>query len=225
MTDATAADVANTARMLASAGLVEGFGHVSARSGDGFLITSTRPLVTAEESAVIVVDGGKVTGGPADELPLETPLHSAIYDARDDVSAICRGHPPSVVVWGTSEEPLPLHHGLGAMTGLEVPLHGNVGLVKSPDDATAAAEALAGHAALLMLGNGCLAVGSDLLEAATRLWFLEERATVALAISKADLRPARIGAEEWGSRHGDSAAEMARAKVWFEAHFGAEGSR
>ena len=38
-----AAAVARASRLLAAAGLVGAFGHVSARSGDGFVITSTDP--------------------------------------------------------------------------------------------------------------------------------------------------------------------------------------
>ena len=42
------AEVASTARMLSVAGLVEAFGHVSARlEGGGFLITPTLPMLSA----------------------------------------------------------------------------------------------------------------------------------------------------------------------------------
>ena len=94
-------EVAATARMLAAAGLVEAFGHVSARlSGEGFLITPTLPLLDAVAGTVITVDGADaVVDDPAGAAPLETPLHAAIYRARPDVAAICRGHGPAMVAW------------------------------------------------------------------------------------------------------------------------------
>ena len=217
MTPAPAArrrDVASTARMLVAAGLVEAFGHVSARTPSGFLITSTRPMSEATAEDVISVESGVPVSGPVDELPLETPMHDAIYRARPDVHAICRGHPPQTVVWGIVPERLPLLHGLGGVAGAVVQVHSEIELVKSPEEGAAVADTLGEDYSVLLQANGCLSVGSDLLEAATRLWFLEERARVAV-----QARSARIGAtghrrKEWKQRLGDSGAELVRAKQW-----------
>ena len=55
---ATATEVASVARLVAAAGLAEGFGHVSARlPGGGFAITSTAPLGFADEGSVIALSG------------------------------------------------------------------------------------------------------------------------------------------------------------------------
>lgn len=213
-------DVAATARMLASAGLVEAFGHVSARTERGFLITSTRPMSGCTAEDVIAVDAGVPVGGPVDRLPLEAPMHDAIYRARPGVAAICRGHPPFAVVWGTTNERLPLRHGLGGMAGAVVRVHPEIELVKCGDHADRVAETLGDDFSLLLAANGALSVGSDLLEAATRLWFLEERARVVV-----QARSARIGMESrserpWKLRMEDSGAELVRAKRWMLRTFG-----
>ena len=235
-------DVAATARMLAAAGLVEAFGHVSARlSGGGFLITPTSPLLDAVADTVITVDDADaVVDNPAHAAPLEIPLHAAIYRARPDVAAICRGHGAAMVAWGvTVEDPplrhglgaiagvhrrsvsrsvtsLPLRHGLGAIAGVTIPVHPDVDLIASAEAGARAAATLGPHHGALLRANGGFAVGADLLEAATRLWFLEERARVALAAAPS------TGAEiDWGHRLTHTGVELRRAKAWFAARFAA----
>ncbi len=211
--------VAFTARMLAATGLVEAFGHVSARTPDGFLITSTRPLFEAAEEDVIAVEGGTPVAGPVNYVPLETPMHAAIYQARPDVGAICRGHPPYAVTWGVSTEPLPLLHGLGGMAGRVVPSHPDIELIKTPGAGQAVAETLGDHASVLLAANGCLAVGEDLSEAAARLWYLEERARVAVQVRMAGLATAPVRSYTWDRRLQDSVPEMVRAKQWMHHSF------
>jgi HCOMODA/2-hydroxy-3-carboxy-muconic semialdehyde decarboxylase len=211
-------EVARGARMLARAGLAHAFGHVSVRTADGGLaISSTRPLFAMGPEDVIVLDaGGEVVTGPAEEAPLETPLHRAIYEARADVAAIARGHPPHAVRWGVGTRELPLLHGLGALAGRRVPVHPAVELVSSPAAAAAAAETLGDASAMLLRANGALAVGTSLDEAAARLWFLEDRARVALGSMNAG---ASVPDEVWDRRERDVGAELRRAVAWFRARF------
>ena len=214
------AEVAATARMLAAAGLVEAFGHVSARlDTGGFLITPTLPMLDAVGGTVITVDGtGTVVDNPANAAPLETPLHAAVYRARADVAAICRGHGPAMVAWGVSVEDLPLRHGLGAIAGVTIPVHPDFDLIASAESGDRAVATLGSHHGALLRANGGFAVGADLLEAATRLWFMEERARVVLAAA-----PSAGSDIEWGHRLTHTGAELRRAKAWFAARFGAAG--
>jgi len=211
--------VASTARMLASAGLVEAFGHVSARTPTGFLITSTSPLFEATADDVIGVESGVPASGPTGAAPLEMPMHAAIYDARPDVAAICRGHPPYVVTWGVADEPLPLLHGLGGMAGRTVRTHPDIELVKTAESGESVARTLAEDSCVLLAANGCLAVGADLLEAATRLWYLEERARVVVQVRNAGLTPATVREYTWARRLLDSSPELVRAREWMRRTF------
>lgn len=171
------ADVAAAARVVSGAGLVEGFGHVSARSGDGFLITATRPLGSAGPDDIHRMDAdGRPPAGAAD-VPLEAPMHAAIYAARPDVGAVCRTHSPAAVVAGSRGEIPPLVHGLGGLAG-EVRLCGRTDLVTDLQTGGEIAAALGDAQCLLIRGNGALAVGQDLAEAVVRSRYLEERCLV-----------------------------------------------
>ncbi|MDX6739628.1 class II aldolase/adducin family protein [Actinocorallia sp. A-T 12471] len=218
MTAAIRAEVAAAAQAAARAGLVEAFGHVSARLPDGgAAITATLPMDTARAEDVIVLDAaGRAIAGAVGDVPLEIWLHLAIYAARPDVGAICRGHPPAAVRWGTGDAELPALHGLGLMAGRRVPVHDSVALVSTPERGAAAARALGSEASLLLRGNGALAVGADPLEAATRLYALEDRARVALSPGPAS-RP--VPAPDWDARLTDSPIELTRARRWFTHHY------
>jgi HCOMODA/2-hydroxy-3-carboxy-muconic semialdehyde decarboxylase len=209
-------EVAFAARLLASAGLVEGFGHVSVRGADDFLITSTDPLRDAGPDRVHAIAADGAPGRAAQTAPLEVPLHAAIYAARPDVGAICRTHSPAMVALGARCETPPLLHGLGGLAG-EVRLHPATDLVASPEAGAAAAAALGAADCLILRANGGLATGSDLGGACVRAYFLEERCRVALAagpsadeLSDADLR----ARSRW------FAPEAARAWKWLQWRFG-----
>lgn len=207
--------------MLSAAGLVEAFGHVSARTPDGgLLITPTTPLRWVNPAEVVELDADGSVVGPLDApVPLEAPLHAAIYRARPDVSAICRGHGTAIATWATGTAELPLLHGLGALCGSTVPVHPERTLVSTAAAGDRAAASLAGNQALLLLANGGLAVGEDLLTAATRLWFLEERSRIALA-APPGAGPSESEPNPWSERLADTLVELARARAWFEAAFG-----
>jgi len=206
--------VTRTAQMMARAGLAEAFGHVSMRWNDGFAITSTLPFTAADPADVVIVSDPIDPPSGGDGAPLETPMHAAIYLARSDVGAICRGHPPAVVAWGVGTGDLPLLHGLGALAGERVSVHGDVDLVSTLDQGTAVAAALGSGHALILRTNGCFAVGATVLESITRLYFLQERARVAMEASS------RKGVADWGGRLRHTTAEMPRAMAWMEATFG-----
>ena len=168
----SATAVASTARLLARAGLVEGFGHVSAREGEGFLLTSTRPLGAAGTEDVHALDAEGAAAPGAEDVPLEAPLHACIYAGRADVGAICRTHSPAAVAWGARDTAPPLLHGLGALAG-EVRTCSRTDLVADRPAAEEATAALGAADCLVLRANGCLATGTDLAEAAVYAYFLE----------------------------------------------------
>ena len=204
--------IVTIARMMSDAGLAEAFGHVSIRWGGGFLITSTLPFSEARPSDVVhVPDPANPPSGGGDTR-LETPMHAAVYAARADIGAICRGHPPAVVQWGVGTEAIPLLHGLGALAGAHVRVHDDVHLISSLEQGTEVAQTLGDDSAVVLRANGCFAVGATPLEALTRLYFLEERTRIALNTTARDTA-------DWQRRMGDTAAELTRAMAWVEATF------
>lgn len=209
--------VVGTARMMLAAGLAGAFGHVSTRLDDGFAITSTLPFSAARPNDVVIVPDATNPPSGGGGTPLETPMHAALYLARPDIDAICRGHPPTVVAWGVGTDDLPLMHGLGALAGHIVRVSPEVDLVSTVAQGAAVAEILGDDHAVILRANGCLAVGATSLEALTRLYFLEERARVAME------SPPGREPSEWGGRFRHTVVEMRRAMAWIQETFGQAG--
>ena len=214
--DRLKAEVAATARMMAAARLVDAFGHASARlPGGGFLMTSTAPLLTTAADTILTVgDSGETIHAPAGK-PLEIVIHAGIYRARPNVGAVCRGHGAAMAAWGVRGEPVPLLHGMGGLAGEVVPVHQDLALITTLESGDRMAATLGDNRSMLLLANGGVAVGADLVEAATRLWYLEERCRVAV-----EAGPVERPEGAWSQRLSDSAPELVRAKAWFAARFG-----
>jgi len=217
----TATAVASVARLIARAGLVEAFGHVSAREGEEMVITSTAPLAVSAASSThrLPIAAGGSPGSNDETVPLEWPLHAAIYRAREDVGAICRIHPRAAVALGTRGLSPRLIHGLGGLAG-EIVLADSVQLVTAEPAADLLAAALGGANCALIRGNGALATGSGLEQAAVRAWFLEERCRIAL---QAGPEAIELSGSEAAQRRVWHEAEAARAWRWLEVEFAEPG--
>jgi len=214
-----AKQVAHAGRLIARAGLVEAFGHVSARRPQGgFLMTAATPLLQARAGDVIQLDiAGRVTGGEKALCPLEAPLHAAIYSACHDVGAICRTHSPAAVIWASRGEVPPLVHGLGGLSGV-VRFHHEPQLVSSIEAGRAAAGDLGAYDCLLLHANGAVCTAATLQEAVVRAWYLEERARVAEHATRA--RALTDSEAVLRARHYE--AESKRAWDWLALRFGEE---
>ncbi|MBB4663236.1 class II aldolase/adducin family protein [Conexibacter arvalis] len=209
-----AAAVAEAARVIAGAGLVEAFGHVSARVDGGFLLTSTAPLGTQTAPSIhrLADDGTVVAAGTSGAgVPLEAPLHAAIYAARPDVGAICRTHSAAAVAWGLRVAAPPLLHGLGGLAGEVTAWGGDSDLVVTAAQGAAVAAALGAADCLLVRANGNVATGATVEQATVRAWFLEERARVAL-----EAGPEASPLTDVQARARHYAAEEARAWRWLQ---------
>ena len=212
--------IALTARMLVRAGLIVGFGHVSARTKDGLFITNTQPLAYTVAKDILFYSFSSSAKIKKKNIPLETPMHAAIYNKRKNVKAICRGHGQYVSAWAVSSEELPLLHGLGAIAGEKVNNHNDINLITSSKSATNLAKTLGTDASLILGSNGCLATGGNLLEAAVRLYFLEERARIAILARNTGIKLRKISKKDWEKRISNTRAETLRAMKWFEKTFG-----
>lgn len=214
--------LAYAARLISRAGLVQAFGHISARLPDGgFMLTPTTPLLQARAQEMLKIDGaGTVLAGGEGRCPKEAPLHGEIYAARSDVGAICRTHSPAAVIWGSRGQVPPVVHGLGGLSG-EVALHRSPQLVTSEQAGSAAAVALGSADCMLLYANGAVCTAPRLEAAVVRAWFLEERSQIAE-------RGAGAGAldpDQMAERSGHYEAEQERAWEWLRARFGTEESQ
>jgi HCOMODA/2-hydroxy-3-carboxy-muconic semialdehyde decarboxylase len=209
--------VAYAARLIARAGLIEAFGHVSVRRPEGgFLLTPSTPLLTAKAKDVIHLDlAGRVMGGEKALCPPEAPLHAAIYSACHDVGAICRTHSPVATVWASRGEVPPLMHGLGGLSGV-VTFHHEPQLVTSMEAGRAAAGDLGAYDCLLLHANGAVCTAADLSGAVVRAWYLEERSRIAEHATRA--RALTDSEAVLRARHYE--AEARHAWEWLRLRFG-----
>src|SRR5258708_823059 len=103
-------DIVVGSRILADFGVLDGFGHVSARhptNPNHFLMSrSLAPaLVTADDIMEFDLDGNAVDARGR-SLFLERFIHSEIYRARPDVMSVVHSHSPGVIPFSVSRIPL-----------------------------------------------------------------------------------------------------------------------
>lgn len=198
-------DLILSARVLAAQGLVTAFGHVSVRDGTGrFLITPPKPLGTLLPNEPLQEVTLAEIGLPAG-VPGEAWIHRAIYEARPDVSAICRAQPRTVTALGVARVPIRALHGQGAFLGREVPVFDDARLIRSQEQGEAVAECLGGQPGIVLRGNGAVTVGSTVGEAVARMWVLEASADLNWKAADAGT-PQRLNEDEfsyWESVSGE----------------------
>ncbi|HEY2382149.1 MAG TPA: class II aldolase/adducin family protein [Terriglobia bacterium] len=176
-------------RILAQQGILDGFGHVSARHNRSvtryIMSRSLAPeLVTAADLIEFDLDGNAVDakGRP---LYSERFIHAEIYRARPEVRAIVHNHAPSLIPFGVTTVPLrPMYH-MAAFIGNGVPvfdIRKSFGmtdmLISDSKKGHALAEVLGDKAAVLMRGHGVAVVGSTIPIAVGRSIYLDVNAKI-----------------------------------------------
>jgi ribulose-5-phosphate 4-epimerase/fuculose-1-phosphate aldolase len=163
-------------RVLAAAGLVTAFGHVSSRVGaEELLITPPRPLgrlTTQRTWARLSVTATELPAG----CPKEAWIHLAIAERRPDVGAVCRAQPEVVTALVSGDVPVLALHGQGAFVGSPVAVFDDACLIRDRSRAQQLAEQLGSRSAIVLRGNGAVTVGKNVGEAVARMWVLEASA-------------------------------------------------
>jgi HCOMODA/2-hydroxy-3-carboxy-muconic semialdehyde decarboxylase len=178
-------DLVAANRVLATEGVLDGYGHVSVRHPDHpqryFLARSRAPeLVGAEDVLEFDLDSKPVDGDRGQRLYLERFIHGEVYRVRPDVQAVVHHHAPSVIPFSVSPVPLqPLYH-MSAFLGDGVPVFeirdcGGMTdmLVRTPELGRALAMVLGRHPAALMRGHGAVVTGPALPQVVGRSIYME----------------------------------------------------
>jgi HCOMODA/2-hydroxy-3-carboxy-muconic semialdehyde decarboxylase len=178
-------DLVAANRVLASEGVLDGYGHVSVRHPTNpqryFLARSRAPeLVGAEDVLEFDLDSKPIDGDRGQRLYLERFIHGEVYRSRPDVQAVVHHHSPSVIPFGVSGVPLrPLYH-MSAFLGEGVPVFeirdtGGMTdmLVRTPELGRALAVVLGRHPAALMRGHGAVVAGPGLSHVVGRSIYME----------------------------------------------------
>lgn len=182
-------DVVSANHILYNEGVVDGFGHVTARHDkrpDRFLIArSMAPaLVSAEDIMECDLEG--TPHDPAGRRTyVERFIHSAIYKARPEVMAVVHSHSPSIVPFsivsgarlrpvchmcgflGENTPVFEIREGFGAATDL---------LIRSQAMGEALAKSLGSASVALMRGHGSVTVGTSIKQVVYRAIYAEVNA-------------------------------------------------
>src|SRR6516225_3487352 len=180
-------DIVTGSRVLADFGVLDGFGHVSARhptNPNRFLMSrSLAPaLVTADDIMEFDLDGNAVDARGR-SLFLERFIHAEIYRARPDVMSVVHTHSPGVIPFSVSKVPMRAMYHNPSFLAVGVPvwdirtdfgetnmLVGNSAIGKS------LAQALGDKPVVLMRGHGDVAVGPSVRMAVFRAYYTDVNA-------------------------------------------------
>lgn len=193
--------MATGCRILSRRGLVEGFGHLSARLPDGsVLITPRKALLLVQPDEIVRLDpSGEQTGGTGSG-PVETAMHLAAYRHRQDVQAISRTHSLTTSAFAAMGRAIRPVHNFGTHLGDEVPVYPDMALVGTPELGAAVAHILGDRDAVLLRGNGTLITAPTLVEAVMRAIWLEESALIQWRVLAASGAPIYFTPEEVARR-------------------------
>jgi ribulose-5-phosphate 4-epimerase/fuculose-1-phosphate aldolase len=177
-------DIVVGSRVLADFGVLDGFGHVSARhptNPNHFLMSrSLAPaLVTADDIMEFDLDGNPVDARGR-QVFLERFIHGEIYKARPDVMAVVHTHSPGVIPFSVSQVKLqPMFHN-AAFLAAGVPvwdIRGEFGetdmLVRDPARGKSLAQMLGDKPVVLMRGHGDVTVGPSARVAVFRAYYTD----------------------------------------------------
>jgi ribulose-5-phosphate 4-epimerase/fuculose-1-phosphate aldolase len=180
-------DIVTGSRVLAEFGILDGFGHVSARhpaNPNRFLMSrSLAPaLVTADDIMEFDLDGNAVDARGR-SLFLERFIHSEIYRARPDVMSVVHTHSPGVIPYTISQVPLRavFHNAAFLAAGAPVwDIRKEFGetdmLVRNAAIGKDLALTLADKPVVLMRGHGDVTVGPSVKLAVFRAYYTDVNA-------------------------------------------------
>jgi ribulose-5-phosphate 4-epimerase/fuculose-1-phosphate aldolase len=181
------AELALANRILANEGVLDAFGHVSARhprDPKRYLLSRSRSPLLIEPSDILeyTLDSTPVKP-PKVHLYAERVIHGCIYQARADVMAVCHHHAPAIMPFAIAGVPImPVFH-LGAVMGEEAPFwdqHDEFGdtnlLVVKPEEGRSLARALGSHSVVMLNRHGATVVGGGLKELVSRSIFMCQNA-------------------------------------------------
>lgn len=193
-------EIVTANRILAHEGVVDSFGHVSARHPDNpnrFLLSRARAPERIEAADIMEFT---FEGDPVDargRAPyLERFIHGGIYEARPDVHSVVHNHSPSVIPFGVTGNKLkPLLH-MCANIGHEVSTwdsHDKFGdtalLVENVEMGRDLARALGRDRTILMRGHGATIAGPTVRHAVFVSIYLEVNAKLQMqAMGMGDIK-------------------------------------
>ncbi len=190
--DTVRRDVVFANRVLAHEGVVDAFGHVSARHpdrADRFLLSRSRSpeLVTLADILEYTLDSELAEPSEVPQYN-ERFIHGSIYKARPEVMAVVHTHAYELIPFSVTQTLLrPLLH-VAAMMGGDIPIwdirdrFGDTNLLVVNNEMAADLVAcLGGRVAALMRGHGGVVVGPNVPRAVMTAVYMKVNAQLQLA--------------------------------------------
>ena len=181
-------DLVAANRILFAEGVVDGFGHVSARHdkrADVFLLARNMAPGLVTEADIMAFDlDANALGDDRRAVYLERFIHAEIYRARPEVGAVVHSHSPAVIPFGivAGARLKPVFHMAGFL-GLETPVFEirelddkSDLLIRSPQLGAALARSLDARPVVLMRGHGATIVGRGVRQVVYRAVYAEVNA-------------------------------------------------
>lgn len=178
-------------RILAQKGVLDSFGHLSARHPDNperYLMSRARSarIVTSEDILEYSLDSKPIDGRGL-QLFGERPIHGCIYRARPDVMAVCHNHAYGLLPFAVTKAVMrPAIH-MASAIGEEVhtwDIRDHFGetdlLVTTNEMGDSLAAFLGKRSVALMRGHGCVVVGHSIPEMVFISYYLLVNAEVLL---------------------------------------------
>ncbi len=150
-------------KVLQHQGVLDGYGHLSARLADGRLLSTPHMppgKVALRDLIIIDADGNKLEG--QGEPNGETPMHTSIYKSRDDVQCILHYHPDELIAVAAAGQGIKVIANCGVHFYRGTPIYDSPLLIRSPQLGDKVAAALGDRNAVLLRGHGGTVVADDL---------------------------------------------------------------
>jgi ribulose-5-phosphate 4-epimerase/fuculose-1-phosphate aldolase len=150
-------------KVLQRQGMLDGYGHLSARLPDGrILSTPHMPPGKVAMRDIIVIDGEGEKLDGIGEPNGETPMHTAIYKARADVQCILHYHPDELVIVAAASQGIKVIANCGVDFYRGTPIYDSPLLIRTPQLGDEVAETLGDKSAVLLRGHGGTVVANDM---------------------------------------------------------------
>jgi ribulose-5-phosphate 4-epimerase/fuculose-1-phosphate aldolase len=183
-------DLVAASRILAAQGVLDGYGHISARSDkrpDRFIMSRSRAPALVTAADLMELDADSEPLGDTRKGFIERYIHGEIYRTRPEVLAVVHSHSPSVIPFGVTKTRLrPIYH-MGSFLWSGAPVwdirevrQDNDVLVRDRPLGNALAQALGNCNCVLMRGHGMTVVGDSIQEAVFRAVYTEMNARLQL---------------------------------------------
>lgn len=202
-------DLVAANRILAMEGVLDGYGHVSARSDkDASRFLMSRSVAPQLVKVADLMEHGADSEPVGDDRRpyLERFLHGEIYRQRPDVMAIVHSHSEAVIPFGVTRAQLrPIYH-MASFLWSGVPVFEirkaqveNDLLIRDARLGRELAKCLGGCSCVMMRGHGMTVVGSSVQEVVFRSIYTQVNARLQTAASQLK-GPIEFLSEEEGKR-------------------------